>query len=101
LRGIPLYSLEDLRQSVASASAACQEFLAGDLTRVESRGAMGKAYMDVAASAERFTLTDPAAYGNELITEQMLAKETFRAMAGSAARRGDLALIAARWLQHE
>lgn len=101
LRGVSLYSLADLEESLTGADAAQRQFLAGDLSRKEDVAAMGKAFIELCGLAERYTLTDPAAFGNELVAKQISAKQVFRAMAGNPARRNDLAMIAGRWLQHD
>jgi hypothetical protein len=62
---------------------------------------MGPAYMTIASLAERYTLIDPAAQRNELVTKQIAAKNIFRGLVGKPERRADLATVAARWLQHE
>jgi hypothetical protein len=101
LRDVKLYSVAELGELVDAADEAHRQFLAGNLAQQESWATMGPAYMKIAALAEQFTLTDPAEFGNELITKQMAAKNIFRGMVGDPARRADLATIAARWLQHE
>jgi hypothetical protein len=101
LRNVKLYSVAELGELLEDADAAHRQFLAGDLTKQQSWATMGPAYMAIAALAERYTLTDPSAYGNELITKQLAAKNIFRGTLGDPARRTDLATIAARWLQHE
>ena len=101
LRDASLYSLDDLSAAVTKAQAAQARFLAGDLAKRESVAVMGQSYMDLSSLAERFTLTDPAAFGNLLVTRQMNAKDVFRAVAGNAERRQDLAMISSRWLQHD
>ncbi len=101
LRDVKLYSVAELGELVDAADSAHRQFLAGDLAKQESWATMGPAYMKVAALAERFTLTDPPEFNNELVTKQMAAKNIFRGTVGDPARRADLATIAARWLQHE
>lgn len=101
LRDVKFYSAADLDELLDAADAAHRQFLAGDLARQESWSTMGPAYMTLAALAERFTLTDPADFGNELVTTQVAAKNIFRGAVGNPARRTDLGTIAARWLQHE
>jgi hypothetical protein len=100
LRGVKLYSVAQLDELIPAADKAHREFLAGDLSREESWSTMGPAYMTLASLAERYTLIDPAAYGNDLVAKQMAAKEIFRGVVGDPARRADLATVAARWLQH-
>ncbi len=100
LRGVKHYSVAELDVTLPSADAAHRRFLAGDLARKEDVGEMGQAYIELCKLAEQFTLTDPAEYGNELITKQMNAKNIFRGVVGDSARRNDLAMIAGRWLQH-
>jgi hypothetical protein len=95
-----LYSLAELTAATAAARDAATRFVAGDLSKLESRRDMGRAYIELCTLAEAFTLADPAAYGSELFTQQALAKEALRAAAAPACR-GDLAVIAARWLTHE
>ena len=101
LRDVKLYSLSELDEALTAAESAQQRFLAGDLSRRESVAGMGQAYIELCALAERFTLVDPATYGNQLVTKQMTAKTVFRATVGEPARRNDLAIIAGRWLQHD
>jgi hypothetical protein len=100
LRGAKFYTVADLDASLGGADAAHRRFLAGDLARKEDVAAMGQSYIELCKLAEQFTLTDPAEYGNELITKQMNAKNIFRGAVGAPARRNDLAMIAGRWLQH-
>lgn len=100
LRGAKFYSVAELDATLPGADAAHRRFLAGDLARKEDVAAMGQAYIELCKLAEQFTLTDPAEYGNELITKQMNAKNIFRGAVGDPARRNDLAMIAGRWLQH-
>lgn len=100
LKGVPLFSLNDLSSHIASADAAHRTFLAGDLARKEDVAAMGQAYIELCKLAERFTLTDPKAFGNDLVTKQVAAKLIFRGAVGDSARRNDLAMIAGRWLEH-
>ncbi len=95
-----LYTVADLDASLGGADAAHRRFIAGDLARKEDVAAMGQAYIELCKLAEQFTLTNPAEYGNELITKQMNAKNIFRGAVGDPARRNDLAMIAGRWLQH-
>jgi hypothetical protein len=101
LRDVKLYSVAELDDLLDAADAAHRKFLKGDLAQQESWATMGPAYMKIAGLAERYTLTDPAQFSNELITKQMAAKNVFRGTVGDPARRADLATIAARWLQHE
>ncbi|RIK85205.1 MAG: hypothetical protein DCC67_04315 [Planctomycetota bacterium] len=101
LRGVKLYTVAEIKAVAAGVDSAHRQFLAGDLAHPESRSVMGQAYMDVCALAERFTLADPEGYSNELVTEQLVAKEVFRGMAGDPQRRSDLQVVSARWLQHE
>ncbi|HEX6961861.1 MAG TPA: hypothetical protein VF175_08350 [Lacipirellula sp.] len=100
LRGVKLYSVDELAELIPAADAAHREFLAGDLAREESWSTMGPAYMTIASLAERYTLVDPAAQGPELVTKQIAAKDIFRGLVGKPERRADLATVAARWLQH-
>ena len=100
LRGAKFYTVAELDAILPGADAAHRRFLAGDLARKEDVAAMGQAYIELCNLAEQFTLTDPAEYGNELITKQMNAKNIFRGAVGDPARRNDLAMIAGRWLQH-
>lgn len=100
LRGAKFYSVAELDATLPGADAAHRRFLAGDLARKDDVAAMGQAYIELCKLAEQFTLTDPAEYGNELITKQMNAKNIFRGAVGDPARRNDLAMIAGRWLQH-
>lgn len=100
LKGVKLFSLDDLSAHIASADAAHRTFLAGDLARKEDVAAMGQAYIELCKLAERYTLTDPKEFGNDLITKQMAAKLIFRGAVGDPARRNDLAMIAGRWLEH-
>jgi hypothetical protein len=100
LRSAALFSVADLDLLLADADAAHRRFLAGDLARKEDVAGMGQAYIELCKAAERFTLLDPAEYGNELINKQLIAKDIFRGVAGLPARRNDLAMIAGRWLQH-
>ncbi|MBA4105458.1 MAG: hypothetical protein C0485_06840 [Pirellula sp.] len=100
LRGAKFYSIAELDATLPGADAAHRRFLAGDLARKEDVAAMGQAYIELCKLAEQFTLTNPAEYGNELITKQMNAKNIFRGAVGDPARRNDLAMIAGRWLQH-
>jgi hypothetical protein len=100
LRNAPRYTVADLDALLIDADAAHRRFLAGDLSRKDDVAAMGQAYIELCKLAERFTLTDPAEFGNELITKQMNAKNIFRGTVGLPARRNDLAMIAGRWLQH-
>lgn len=100
LRGAKFYSVAELDATLPGADAAHRRFLAGDLARKEDVAAMGQAYIELCKLAEQFTLTNPAEYGNELITKQMNAKNIFRGSVGDPARRNDLAMIAGRWLQH-
>jgi len=100
LRGMPLYSVAQLSEATTAAEAAAPRLLAGDLARQESWSTMGPAYIALASLAERFTLTDPAAYGSDMIVAQAAAKEVFHSVLGNTARRADLSLIAARWLEH-
>jgi hypothetical protein len=101
LRGVKLYSVAELDELIPAAEKAQREFLAGDLSREESWSTMGPAYMTLASLAERYTLVDPALYGNDLVNKQLAAKNIFRGVVGDPARRIDLATVAARWLQHE
>jgi hypothetical protein len=89
-----------LSEATTAAEAAAPRLLAGDLARQESWSTMGPAYIALASLAERFTLTDPAAYGSDMIVAQAAAKEVFHSVLGNTARRADLSLIAARWLEH-
>jgi hypothetical protein len=98
---VKLYSVAQLDELIPAADKAHREFLAGDLSREESWSTMGPAYMTLASLAERYTLLDPAEYGNDLVAKQMEAKEIFRGLIGQPARRADLSTVAARWLQHE
>jgi hypothetical protein len=100
LRAPKFYSVAELEATLPGADAAHRRFLAGDLARKEDVAAMGQAYIELCKLAEQFTLTNPAEYGNELITKQMNAKNIFRGSVGDPARRNDLAMIAGRWLQH-
>jgi hypothetical protein len=100
LRAPKFYSVAELDATLPGADAAHRRFLAGDLARKEDVAAMGQAYIELCKLAEQFTLTNPAEYGNELITKQMNAKNIFRGSVGDPARRNDLAMIAGRWLQH-
>ncbi|WP_428307837.1 hypothetical protein [Lacipirellula sp.] len=100
LKGVSLFSVDDLSSHIASADAAHRTFLAGDLARKEDVAAMGQAYIELCKLAERFTLTDPKEFGNDLVTKQMAAKLIFRGAVGDSARRNDLAMIAGRWLEH-
>lgn len=100
LHGVKFYTVADLDASLGGADAAHRRFLAGDLARKEDVAAMGQAYIELCKLAEQFTLTNPAEFGNELITKQMNAKNIFRGAVGAPARRNDLAMIAGRWLQH-
>jgi hypothetical protein len=100
LKGAKLFSAADLGELIASADAAHRTFLAGDLARKEDVAAMGQAYIELCKLAERFTLTDPKDFGNDLVTKQMAAKLIFRGAVGDPARRNDLAMIAGRWLEH-
>jgi len=100
LRAPKLYSVAELEATLPGADAAHRRFLAGDLARKEDVAGMGQAYIELCKLAEQFTLTNPAEYGNELITKQMNAKNIFRGSVGDPARRNDLAMIAGRWLQH-
>ncbi|BBO30927.1 hypothetical protein [Lacipirellula parvula] len=100
LKGVKLFSVTDLGDHIASADAAHRTFLAGDLARKEDVAAMGQAYIELCKLAERFTLTDPKDFGNDLVTKQMAAKLIFRGAVGDPARRNDLAMIAGRWLEH-
>jgi len=100
LRAPKFYSVAELDATLPDADAAHRRFLAGDLARKEDVAAMGQAYIELCKLAEQFTLTNPAEYGNELITKQMNAKNIFRGSVGDPARRNDLAMIAGRWLQH-
>jgi hypothetical protein len=101
LRGVKLYSVAQLDELIPAADKAHREFLAGDLSREESWSTMGPAYMTLASLAERYTLIDPAQYGNDFVAKQIEAKEIFRGLVGDPARRADVSTVAARWLQHE
>jgi hypothetical protein len=101
LKGVKLYTVAELDELIPAADKAHREFLAGDLSQEASWSMMGPAYMTLASLAERYTLVDPVAYGNDLIAKQLESKEIFRALVGDPARRADLATVAARWLQHE
>ncbi len=95
-----LYSLAEFAEAVAAAKTAGRDFVSGNLADRDAVRAMGQAYMKLCAVAERYTLTDPREYGVPLFTQQALAKKQFQVVAGNAARRGDLGVIASRWLQH-
>jgi hypothetical protein len=92
-----LYSLDELTEAVVPAEDAARKFLAGDFVSAESQKAMGHAYIKLCAVAERYTLTNPDDYGSHLFTQQLLGKGPLQSVAGSVARRGDLARIAAKW----
>lgn len=100
LRNAQFYSVAELGATLPAADGAHRRFLAGDLSRKEDVAAMGQAYIELCKLADQFTLTNPAEYGNELVTKQMNAKNIFRGAVGDPARRNDLAMIAGRWLQH-
>ena len=100
LKGVKLFGTADLGDHIASADAAHRTFLAGDLARKEDVAAMGQAYIELCKLAERYTLTNPKEFGNDLVTKQMAAKLIFRGAVGDSARRNDLAMIAGRWLEH-
>jgi hypothetical protein len=95
-----LFSLQELSEAAAAAESAGRRFVAGDLARPDTVRDMGQAYVQLCAAAERMTLTDPSSYGASLFTQQALAKDPINLAAGNSARRRDLAVIAARWLQH-
>ena len=95
-----LYSLAELVATVVDAEPSASQFIAGDLSKPDTVKPMGQAYIRLCALAERLTLTDPTAYGAELFTQQALAKTQLQVAAGNVARRRDLAVVAARWLQH-
>lgn len=100
LKDARLFSLAALTAATSVARDAASRFIAGDLSQPESVRDMGRAYVELCALAEAFTLTDPAAYSSEMFTQQVLAKEALRSAAAPACR-ADLAVIAARWLMHE
>jgi hypothetical protein len=97
LKSTPLYSLDDLTEVVVPAETAARTLLGGDFSSAESQTAMGHAYIKLCAVAERYTLTDPDEYGSHLFTQQLLGKGPLQSVAGSVARRGDLARITAKW----
>jgi hypothetical protein len=100
LRNPHLYTVGELDELLLGADAAHRRFLAGDLSRKDDVAAMGQSYIELCKLAERFTLTNPSEFGNDLITKQITAKNIFRGVAGEPARRNDLAMIAGRWMQH-
>jgi hypothetical protein len=93
-------SLADFTASIGHVDAAGRQFLGGDLANKDSLRAMGQAYIQICEVAERYTLTDPAAYGSDLFTKQALAKAVIHQIAGNTKRRQDLNVVAARWWQH-
>jgi hypothetical protein len=100
LKDSRLYSLAEMTAATAATRDAAARFIAGDLSKPADVREMGRAYVELCALAETFTLTDPAAYGSEMFTQQALAKEALRSAAAPACR-ADLAVIAARWLTHK
>jgi hypothetical protein len=100
LKDARLFSLAELTAATSVARDAAARFIAGDLSNPESVRDMGRAYVELCALAEAFTLTDPIAYSSEMFTQLALAKEALRSAAAPACR-ADLAVIAGRWLTHE
>ncbi len=99
LTDVRLYSLEEFTEAVVAGESAARRFAAGDLAEPESVRDMGQAYVELCALAERLTLTNPSTFGSALITQQALAKAALRS-AAAPSRRGDLAVVASRWLEH-
>lgn len=91
------YRLEAFTEAVGTADAAAQVLLTGNLSESTSRKQMGQAYIKLCDVAERLTMTDLAAYGPELFTQQALAKKAIQLVAERVDRRDDLAVLAARW----
>ena len=100
LNDAQLVSFDELAAAVARGEAAAQTFAGSSLSDTAAVRSLGKAYAELCALAEAFMLTDPAAYGGKLFTQQALAKTALRS-AAAASRRKDLNVVAARWLQHE
>jgi hypothetical protein len=95
-----LFSLAELTEAVVAANNAGRDFASGSLGDRNSVRTMGQAYIKLCAVAERYTLTNPRAFGSLLFTQQALAKQQMQVVAGNVERRSDLAVIASRWLAH-
>jgi hypothetical protein len=94
-----LFSVEELAGAVGPAADAQSRFLTGELTTQEAIRAMGRAYIDICALAERLTLLDPAASPAGPFAERQQAQSLLHSTVVDPDYGDDVQLMAGKWLK--
>lgn len=98
--GIVRPDLEQLTAAISQGETAAAEFAAGNLADRQSVARMGRAYMDLAQMVQAVTLAAAQSDANTAVTQKLLGRELFHAVARPDSLAPTLNQIAGRWLEY-